>query len=300
MKRLAIGTILTFLVAAMITAAGCTAPGPSATTTAPASPAATTETALLFGETYVKTLDGINEVLEYVASGQEAEKTEALENFVESGIAADKFWYKFGPAQPVQQVRYDYGRLDETRTAATVSALAIIREYDAKKTVKPENIQKFEDDFEAMRAAYTKYADTYYASLPAKTLDPSTATGAAISLRKMQADLLISVSELLEHVVINEPEEMAEFDAAMARFNTQAEAFKTSPYLSARKNEVISQQYQEMMTASVAFQVAGDKLLSEYGKNKEISPQMFTAFEAATDMLRGSYDKLMASVLAKV
>ncbi|HOI13391.1 MAG TPA: hypothetical protein PLG75_06005 [Methanoculleus sp.] len=299
MRNLTFGVILAFLLALLIAAAGCTAADPSATAKAgepEGSLNATVDTAVVFGLMHVKMLEGTNEVFEYIVSGDKDEKTEFLLCMVEADILGDEIWEVIGTSgQADQQVlEKEYGATDELRTAMIISALTLIDEYEVNGNISASSLQAFEDDVEAMRSAYDRFADAYYASLSGNSREISGDATAAITLLAMQEELMKSVGESFEYVALGNAEEKEEFNAGMDRFMAQAEVFN------ATAGGTAAEQYPAMMDAVAEYRSAADTFFSTYEKNGEISSEAFDTYEAAVDKMRTAYYTLMASVLAKV
>ena len=300
MRNLTTGVILVSLLAVLIAVAGCTAADPSATAKAgepEGSLNATVDTAVVFGLMHVKMLEGTNEVFEYIVSGDPDEKTEFLLCMVEADVLGDQIWAVIGTSgQPDQlAMEKEYGAIDELRTAMIISALTLIDEYEANGNVSASSLQTFEDDVEAMRSAYDRFSEAYYASLSGDGKEISDDAAAAVSLLLMQEELMESVGESFEYVALGNAEEKDEFNAGMDRFMARAEALNATARSAAAVEE-----YPVMMEAVAEYRSAADTFFSTYEKNGQISSEAFNTYEAAVDKMRTAYYTLMASVLAKV
>lgn len=292
-QKIRIGMTLAFLLAVLIAVAGCTSADSSATGTAGNSEGllnATASDAVVFGQMHVKMLEGTNEVFEYILSGESDDKTEFLFSMVEAGVLNDEI----RAVSDHHLLKEEYDAVDSSRTALIVSALAVIEEYETNGNVSASGLQAFEDDVDLMKSAFDEYADASYATLPGGGNDP------AVSLLKMQEELLETVGESLEYVTLGNVEEKEEFYAGMDRFMAEAEAFNDTAYLRAGENVAVANRYQAMMDAVTECRSAADILFSAYEADKMLSGEDFDAYEVSVDTMKAAYDTLMASVLATV
>jgi hypothetical protein len=295
MRNLTTGIVLVSLLAVLIAVAGCTAADPSATAKAGESEgslSATVESALVFGQIHVKMLEGTNEALEYIVSGDPDEKTESLLCLVEAGVMSDGLWaIARANEQPNQQVLIgEYGAVDDVRMTAIVSTLAIFDEYEKSGNVSAADLQAYEDDVDAMKSALDRFMDAYYASLPKDISENATA---AVTLQMMREELLESVGESFEYVAQGNAEEKEEFNAGMDRFMAQAEVFNATA-----GNATFTEQYRAMMDAVAEYQSAADTFFSAYETDGKVSAEAFGTYEAAIDKVKASYNTLMLSVLS--
>ncbi|MDV2482188.1 hypothetical protein F8E02_09295 [Methanoculleus sp. Wushi-C6] len=245
-------------------------------------------------------LEGRNEALEYIVSGETEEKMEFLVCMIRAGALNDEIQEIIGTSgEPGRKLlKEEYGKADEARTAAMYSALAVFEEYEANGNVSAPTLQAFEDDVGRLRSALDRFADVYRATLPDDGRDLSGDAAAAVTLLAMQEELLESIGESYKYVILGNVEEKEKFSAGMDRFAAGAEAFNATAYLHAGGNAAVAGEYQAMMVAVAEYRSATDAFFSVYERDGWISPEAFHTYEDAVDEMRTAYGVLMASVLA--
>jgi len=151
-----------------------------------------------------------------------------------------------------------------------------------------------------MKSAFDEYADLHYAALSEEGKGLFGNTASAISLLKMQEELLESVGEALEYVTLDNVKEKEEFYAGIDWFMAEAEAFNDTVYLHTVEGAAIAEEYQAMMDTVAEYRSAADILFTSYKADKQLSGEDFDAYETAVDKMRVAYETLMTSVLAEL
>ena len=275
-------------------------PAPTAAVTAVAAPSseATVEGAVILGQIHANAMEAIEEAFAYVLSGETVEKENSRQNSENVKTLILQFE---GISDPDNTwlVAFNSDVLPFIERA-DASVLAMFDDYEKDGVASAASVEQFEADIDALTGAFGPFTVKYFDEVSEEQFGDDGHAKAAIDLLVMHKEMLNAIEESLGAVVLNDPNEQADFEASMEAFTGKATAFEADAYLSQDENSQTAQEFAAMMGAFSDYEAAAAKFFADFDATGTVAPADFTAYETAIDKLTSTYDTLLETVLEKL
>jgi len=175
--------------------------------------------------------------------------------------------------------------------------MAMFAEYESGESHFMPLVNAFEVDIDALTDVFGPFTESYLDRVEKDSLQADKDAAATLCLLVMHKDVMEAIEESLAYVLMNAPEEKADFQNKMDDFARQADKFAAMEYCDRASNDIVSNLYYQMLSAKDKMYAAAVKMFDDFETNGRVTQDDVAKYEVTIDALATAWEALLAAVL---